>query len=189
MDHDTSVLGFTLTVDEIALFWSRVDLPANRQDPQPCWLYRQDAPGDRGRYGHVRVRVAGGYRVFAHRLAFVLAGGALTDDCVIHSCDVPMCTSPHHLRAGDRRQNAEDRDRRNRRTPFLPRGADSPNAKLTDREVEAMRRARELGVPAKTLAVAFNVSLASVYARTDRGERRSSPRRRSTGPLGARQAA
>jgi hypothetical protein len=158
-----------MTTAQIEQFWSRVDLPADLSDPIPCWLYAEDAPGDRGRYGHVRIRVAGGHRVFAHRLAFVLTGGVFTEDhdIVIHSCDVGNCCSPHHCRAGDRLLNALDRDTRGRRTPFLARGAASPSAKLTDREVRAMIRARALGVPAKVLAAAFDVSLATVYARTD----------------------
>ncbi len=170
MRNDTfEQLGFTLDAAQIANFWSRVQLPADLSDPAPCWLYADDAPGDRGRYGHVRIRVAGGHhRVFVHRLAFVLTGGIFTNDndIAIHSCDIGWCTSKHHLRAADRLANAQDRDMRGRRTPFLPRGEASPSAKLTDREVQAMIRARALGVPAKVLAAAFDVSLATVYART-----------------------
>lgn len=170
MRNDTfDALGFTLSATQIDQFWSRVRLPADLSDPAPCWLYDNDAPGDRGRYGHVRIRVAGGHRVFAHRLAFILTGGAFTDDndIAIHSCDIGWCLSRHHLRAADRLANAQDRDLRGRRTPFLPRGEASPSAKLTDREVQAMIRARELDVPAKVLAAVFDVSLATVYARTD----------------------
>ncbi len=165
MQHDTSVLGFTTSPQAARLFWSRVDMPVDRDDPEPCWLYSPTAPGERGAYGHVRIWVDGRHRVFAHRLAFVLCGGVLTDELVIHSCDVPPCVSPHHLRSGDHLQNARDRDARGRRTPFLLRGGASPNAKLTDREAAAVARARRLGVPAKTLAAAFNVSLATIYAR------------------------
>ncbi len=165
MRHDTSALGFTLTAAAIDKFWSRVDIPHDRDDREPCWLYRDDAPGERGRYGHVRIWVTPEHRVFVHRLSFVLSGHELTDDCVIHSCDIPPCVSPFHLRCADRLENARDRDLRGRRRPA--RGQDSPSAKLTDREVQAMTRARALGVPAKTLATAFSVSLATVYARTD----------------------
>jgi hypothetical protein len=171
MQNDTyAALGFTMDATQIAAFWSAVQLPADLSDASPCWLYAEDAPGDRGRYGHVRIRVAGGHRVFVHRLGFVLAGGLFTEqhDLVIHSCDVGSCVSKHHCRAGDRLMNASDRDLRLRRTPFLARGEDSPSAKLTNREVDALRRARDLGVSAGTLASAFNVSLATVYARTDR---------------------
>ncbi len=165
MRHDTSALGFTLTSAAIDEFWSRVDLPDDLDDPAPCWLYRDDAPGDRGRYGHVRVWVTPEHRAFVHRLSFVLSGQQLTDDCVIHSCDTPPCVHPAHLRCADRLENARDRDLRGRRRPA--RGQDSPSAKLTDREVQAMTKARALGVPARTLAAAFGVSLATVYARTD----------------------
>lgn len=191
--NDTlNALGFTMTDAEIDQFWSRVHIPEDRSDANHCWLYDPDAVGDRGRSGHVRVRVAGGHRVFVHRLAFVLTGGVFTEelDIVIHSCDVPSCCAPAHLRAGDRLANARDRDLRGRRSPFLPRGEESPSAKLTTREVDAMRRARDLGVPARTLALSFDVSLATVYARTDprdlsgegRKPARATARGNATGP-------
>jgi hypothetical protein len=167
---DTSSLGFTLDSAAIDAFWARVLIPADREDPELCWLYRDDAPGDRGKYGHTRIWVTREHRVLVHRLAYVLCGGVLTHDCVIHSCDHPACCAGlSHLRSADRLANARDRDARGRRRPA--RGQNSPAAKLTDREVQAIARARALGVPVKTLAVAFGVSVATVYARTDKGER------------------
>ena len=163
MYGDTSSLGFVISRRAAEEFWSRVHLPVDLDDPAgPCWLYSDQARGERGPYGHVRVSIEG-HRVFAHRLAFVLTGGVLAAECVLHICDVGNCLSTWHLISSDRAENNRQRDERGRRTPHLPRGSAAAAARLTDRDVAALQRARQLQVPAKTLAQMFTVSPATIY--------------------------
>ncbi len=55
------------------------------------------------------------------------------------------------------------REARNRRTPKLPRGGDHWSAKLSDREVQALRKARELGISADDCASIWKISRSTVY--------------------------
>lgn len=152
-------LAAILLPSQIATFWSRVDRDS---DPYGCHRYRPEAPGRRGKYRHVRIRMSG-VDVFAHRLAYVLSGGIIDNAVIIHSCDVGECCAYNHLSCSTIAENNRQRDERNRRTPLLPRGAASWSAKLTDRDVQAILRARSQQVPAKVLATMFDVSPASIY--------------------------
>jgi hypothetical protein len=154
-------LGFDIPDWAAEQFWTGVVVAG----PHDCWHYRPDQPGlrsRRGRYGHVRIRFLG-HDVIASRVAYVLGGGVIDNQVVMHDCDVADCMNPAHLRCGSIRQNNADRDARNRRTPYLPRGAQHWSAKLSEREVAAVRRARELGVSAQALAAMWGLSLATVY--------------------------
>lgn len=150
-------LGFEPTRQQAELFWSRVDTTGDG-----CWPYRADSPGRRGRYGHVRIYL-GGRDVYAHRAAFVLQGGVIDSEVVLHACDRGWCMRGDHLASSTIAENNRQRDERARRTPFLPRGAASWAARFSDREADAIRTARELGVPAKALARMFNCSPATIY--------------------------
>jgi hypothetical protein len=141
-----------------AAFWDNVQVG----DDLECWPYV--GPGSRGRYGHTRV-VYGGRRMYAHRVAYMLAGGIVDveHDIVRHSCDVGYCVNPHHLLRGNIRTNVQDREDRNRRTPFLPRGPENWSSKLTERDVVAIRKAHELGVRVPVLAECYGVSGSTVF--------------------------
>ena len=158
-----SGLGFVISAAQAELFWSRVD--TSDTSPDGCWPYKAEAPGRRGRYGHVRIYLAG-HDVFAHRAAHVLQGGVLSraeNAVLMHSCDRGSCQRGSHIQCGTIALNNASRDQRNRRTPYLPRGAASWAARLTDREAQAIRAGRQLNVPVKALADMFSISPASVY--------------------------
>ncbi len=140
-------------------FWDRVDV----RGPDECWEYRRSAGGNRGRYGHVRIWYQG-QRDYAHRVAFRLAGGIIKNGTVCHEpCDNAPCCNPRHLLDATPQENVRQRDERGRRTPFLPTGSSHWSAKLTDPEVQAVRKARALGLPAETVASLFSVSRSSLY--------------------------
>ena len=120
-----------LTWDELARFWSRVDVG----EVDDCWPWRNGTIGRRG-YGVIKFK---GKSWRAHRVAFLLSGGRLTEakPLVLHSCDTPGCCNPFHLRAGDDADNGADKASRNR----VPRlnGETNPAARLTDAQVAEIR--------------------------------------------------
>src|SRR4051812_29714479 len=86
-------------------FWLKVDASGD------CWIWT-GRRNDKG-YG---VASAQKRPACAHRIAFVLSGGVLTDGKpqVLHTCDNRPCCNPAHLYAGTIRDNMDDRQNRQR---------------------------------------------------------------------------
>lgn len=87
-----------------------------------------------------------GYGVFyhedkgklAHRVAYELAHGSLSEDaCVLHRCDSPPCIRPVHLFEGTREDNIFDMIGKGRSRH--PVGEGHYRATLTEAEVRAIR--------------------------------------------------
>lgn len=68
-----------------------------------CWKWRGSFTG--AGYGMINL---GNQHIMAHRVSFVLAGGALLDPIVLHDCDNPPCVNPAHLRNGTQGDNMRD---------------------------------------------------------------------------------
>lgn len=130
--------------------------------PNDCWPWV--GGGTREPSGHIRIWYAG-QKVYAHRVSFMLGGGELADgDVCRHAvCDQPSCMNYLHMRAGTVQENVHDREVRNRRTPFLPRGQAHWSAKLTNADAQRIRAAKELGLDSRALAAMFGISRSSVY--------------------------
>jgi hypothetical protein len=137
-------------------FWARVD----RSDPAGCWPFTEG--GEITASGHVRLWWNGN-KLYAHRIAYALSKGPIVVGVIRHTCDVPPCCRPDHLRDGDCQANVRDRDERNRRTPFLPHGANHWSAKLSDDAVRELRSLRGTGASAAQLAIRFGVSTSTVH--------------------------
>lgn len=142
-----------------ARFWDNVQIG----EADDCWPWITDV-GSREATRHVRIWHQG-VKIYAHRLAYLLAGGVIEDGEVVRHavCDRGDCMNYLHMRAGTIAENNRDRDVRNRRTPFLPRGEAHWSAKLTGVEVAKIRAAKRLGLPAHHLAAIFNVSRSTIY--------------------------
>lgn len=109
------------TVD---LFWARV-----QKNPNGCWLF-DGAPCNRA--GHKHLSLGGRLRVYAHRFSYELHHGPIPRGAVVmHTCDVPACVNPAHLRVGSQRENIHDAIGKGRFAPW----ARPKNAVRRDRRV------------------------------------------------------
>lgn len=81
-------------------FWQKVAVAG----PDECWLWTSNT---NGRYG--TFAMDGRTRTGAHRVSFLLHHGPIPDGLyVLHSCAVPRCVNPAHLRAGTQVENMAD---------------------------------------------------------------------------------
>ena len=111
-------------------FWSKVDQSKGLFD---CWLWTASC-STKG-YGWFCLA---GRQLHAHRVAYELAIGPIPSGfCVLHHCDNPPCVNPAHLWLGTQADNGCDMDAKGRR--FLPKGEHNGSAKLTERDVLAIR--------------------------------------------------
>jgi len=76
--------------------------------------------------------------VQSHRFAFEQAYGSIPEDkYVLHTCDVPSCVNPNHLYLGTYKDNARDREERNRGNHAF--GERHGKSKLTKEQVLKIR--------------------------------------------------
>ena len=100
----------------------------SRLSENGCWIWFKNK--DRGGYGMMSV---GNKTCRAHRISYEAHIGPIPKDRILcHSCDTPSCINPHHLRVGTAKDNAVDRELRNRRDV---RGTQVGTAKLTEVQV------------------------------------------------------
>lgn len=132
----------------------------DRSVPEPntgCWIWLL-ASQPKG-YGVVRV---GGRTIPAHRLAYNLCNVIPIPSCMdaCHKCDTPSCVNPAHIFPGTRQDNMRDCSQKGRAIVPSLQGAQSPNARLTEADVVAIRQdgrsqraiARAYGVDKGTIA-------------------------------------
>lgn len=97
------------TVDR---FWARVQKNPNGG----CWVFTgaKCCPG-----GHIYFAREDGSRVSAHRYSYTLHRGSIpSGKVVMHTCDVPACVNPAHLRIGTQRDNVHDAIAKGRMQPW-----------------------------------------------------------------------
>lgn len=120
-----------------------------------CWGWK----GCKNENGYACLGEAGRPRL-AHRIAYKLFRGRIPDGaCVLHRCDTPECTRPSHLFIGTHDDNMKDMAAKKRST----HGEKSTNAKLTSRQVLAIRKRAAAGELPKALAVKFGVVPQQIY--------------------------
>lgn len=115
-----------------------------------CWIWYQDHLNFLFRYENKWLT--------AYRLSYRFFKGKIPEGLyVLHSCDIPTCVNPEHLRVGTNQDNMNDMTSRNRQnkgdkhwTSLKPenilRGHDNANAKLTEEDVIEIRKLFETGM-------------------------------------------
>lgn len=137
-------------------FWDKVQIKSDEE----CWLWTASVSSSG--YGMFK-RPAPGKLVTAHRHSFEIAHGAVPVGMLImHSCDNKKCVNPKHLTLGTHLDNNRDcmskgRDRKN-----SPKGERSRAAKLTQHDVQRIRRLYLDGEKLSDIAALFSINFRSI---------------------------
>lgn len=77
--------------------------------------------------------------ISAHRYSYEIFVGKIPDGkWVLHKCDNPKCINPNHLFLGNRQDNVNDRQIKNRNKPI--NGELNPNCKHTLKQIYEIKR-------------------------------------------------
>lgn len=132
--------------DFATYFWSQLDKSSD------CWVWI--GKSFRGGYGRVSYCSKA---TDAHRVAYMLTNGEIPKGrLVLHSCDNPPCCNPNHLRLGNHKDNATDRENRKRVVRRL-KGSLNHQAVLNENFVREIRNSHLTSVElAKIYGVTAN---------------------------------
>jgi hypothetical protein len=138
-------------------FWEKVNknsgvFGADGLYPTECyvWTARKKNTG----YGQIQRK---GKCERAHRVSWELCFGPIPDkQCVLHKCDNPSCVRQDHLFLGTQLENIADRDQKKRLAPGI--GEQNNNAKLTTKDIIAIRELYAKNLTRIAIAHIFNVS-------------------------------
>lgn len=120
-----------------------------------CWEWMRGR--DQDGYGNLRW----GKEQRTNRIAWLLVYGAIPKDKqVLHRCDNPPCCNPLHLFLGTDADNKEDMWAKGRGCG--PRGELSAWAKLTEAQVQEIRRLHQAGVVQRRIAEQFGVGFKAI---------------------------
>ena len=134
--------------EEVDRFWAKV-----KKIDGGCWEW-QAAKSVAG-YGRFKVN---GHLVLPHRYSYELHYGPIPEGLwVLHRHDNPGCVNPEHLFLGTRSDNMIDCFRKGRWVNNVPLGENHPDAKLTNKDVLAIRQAHREGCIQKDLALKYGV--------------------------------
>ena len=156
-----------LTLEE--RFWNKVA----KNNENDCWVWTGHV--DKDGYGLFKESSSPkDANVRAHRMAYRLIYGNFENEMwVLHSCDNPPCCNPSHLFLGTAKDNAADRDKKNRQCKGerhwvkahpekVPRGENAGKTKYTDQQVKEVLKLRKNNVPTRKIAVIIGMSRSNV---------------------------
>lgn len=116
-----------------------------------CWMWRGAAPG---KYGSIN---RDGKTIQAHRAIYELMFGPIPDGLhVCHRCDRPGCVNPDHLFLGTNLDNVRDSHQKGRHRAVKQHwGEGNPNCKLSEADVDEVRRLHTNGFNYERIAEQF----------------------------------
>jgi hypothetical protein len=124
-----------------------------------CWLWT-GAAKELG-YGVIGLGHRGDGTAKAHRVAYQLYKGDIPQGMnVLHSCDLPCCVNPAHLRLGTLSDNSQDCVARGRHKIPDNRGERATWAKLNVEKVEQIKKREMAGTAYARL---YGVSKSTIY--------------------------
>lgn len=140
------------------IFWSLTDTTYEND----CWSWI----GPKGSHGYGRFCWNGTSNT-AHRFAYEQSFGPIPKGLfACHHCDNPLCVNPIHLFAGTEADNNLDMRLKGRGSapPDTARkpGEGNPMHKLTDTDIQEIRRRRAAGEKGRYLAKVFNVDPSTI---------------------------
>lgn len=132
-------------VDQRERFLLGISTEMNEND---CWIWAKAKDKDGyGQFDNMR----------SHRFSYVLFKGEIPVNMIVcHSCDNPSCVNPDHLWIGTHKDNALDRDLKNRAN--IARGSRQRMSKLTEEKVKLIKRRIAEGIRSCDLSKEFNIS-------------------------------
>lgn len=123
-----------LTDTQIKAFWSKVAIKSRNE----CWPWLKWTNGHG--YGVINlwsIETKSYRTILTHRIAYVLYYKTQPKECVLHHCDIANCCNPSHLYDGTDKDNADDRQKRQRGKQ--PKGSKAYLAKLTEDIVASIK--------------------------------------------------
>ena len=109
-------------------------------------------------YGVIQIL---GRTKFVHQVAYELAHGKIPRGKVVrHTCDNRLCCEPTHLILGSHKENTQDMVDRGRSA----KGSKHGRAKLTEKDVLAIREANSKGTKQAELARNYSVAETTIEA-------------------------
>lgn len=143
--------NFTQT--EVDRFWKYV----TKLTEDECWPW--DGSISHNGYGVIYI---GRKMMRAHRVSFLIHGGVIPDGLwVCHHCDNRKCCNPKHLYTGTAQDNTDDMVAKGRSRH--PKGSEHPCAKMSEAQVEEIKRLLADGVSTGEVAKRFNLRRPHVY--------------------------
>ncbi len=125
-----------------------------KKDKSGCWLWQAGIHKD----GYGDFVPINGRSGLAHRTSYRLFKGTIKEGMlVLHSCNVPSCVNPEHLRLGKDKDNAQDKIRAGN-SRKMPHGEKSHFSKLTDEKVLELREKAKEKITYVQLGEMFEVT-------------------------------
>ena len=122
-------------------FWEKVD----KKSDDECWGWLGCL--DREGYGEIYCKAIPHFK--AHKISWLIYFGKSIPNgiCVLHKCDNPKCVNPNHLYLGTQKDNAKDREERDRGNRRFLYGKEHPqhgekhwSNKLSEKDVKEIRQ-------------------------------------------------
>jgi hypothetical protein len=121
----------------VSEFWEKVNII---NDEYSCWEWMFGC----GSHGYGQFYLEKGKPLLVHRYSWELEHGHIPNGLyVLHKCDNKKCVRPSHLFLGTQKQNIADmfsKGRQHDRKSCTPKGDKNPTTKVSDAQVEEIRK-------------------------------------------------